>query len=339
MRRHCELKLPANMTAFVGVRNPLLMSMRSTNGSIVDAQISRIGFGCAAIMASLDRDRSLATLHAAFDAGIRHFDVAPSYGYGEAEVLLGSFLDGRRGDCTIATKFGIEPPPRALAQGGVKAAARRLADAVPALRPVLRAAARGIASGRSGPRFEVATAEASLARSLEALRTDHVDLLLMHEPDTADVRDGAMRTFLAEAMASGRAGAVGIGMGTGSDATEITEILRVLPGDHVVQFADCIGDQRALLDDVAAHPAITHSVLRRGLTVLEDRSRNGDLDASLKDHDPAAVLLKCALDRNPTGRVLFSSRDPARIIGTMDALRALCADPQASDAVSRLATP
>ena len=45
-------------------------------------------------------------------AGVRHFDVAPMYGYGEAESCLGDFLQKHRGQITITTKYGIAPPKK-----------------------------------------------------------------------------------------------------------------------------------------------------------------------------------------------------------------------------------
>ncbi|MBC8090992.1 MAG: aldo/keto reductase, partial [Pseudonocardia sp.] len=36
-----------------------------------------VGFGGSSLMTSGDRTRSVAMLEAAYDAGIRHFDVAP----------------------------------------------------------------------------------------------------------------------------------------------------------------------------------------------------------------------------------------------------------------------
>ena len=37
------------------------------------------------------KDRFLARVHTAWDVGIRFFDTARSYGYGESEALLGAF--------------------------------------------------------------------------------------------------------------------------------------------------------------------------------------------------------------------------------------------------------
>jgi len=41
-----------------------------------------------------------------WDAGIRFFDTARSYGFGEAEGVLGDFLKGKRDQAVVATKPG-----------------------------------------------------------------------------------------------------------------------------------------------------------------------------------------------------------------------------------------
>src|ERR1700729_2804558 len=73
---------------------------------------TRLGFGCGSIMGAMSRRDSLKLLEAPFDAGIRHFDVAPRYGYGEAESCLGEFLQHHRDQITVTTKYGTLPPKR-----------------------------------------------------------------------------------------------------------------------------------------------------------------------------------------------------------------------------------
>ena len=73
-------------------------------------ETTRLGYGCSSIMGALGRRQSLRLLEAAYDAGIRHFDVAPMYGYGEAESCLGEFLQRHPGQLTVTTKYGIAPP-------------------------------------------------------------------------------------------------------------------------------------------------------------------------------------------------------------------------------------
>ena len=50
---------------------------------------TRLGFGCSSLMGAMGRKESVAMLEAAFDAGVRHFDVAPMYGFGQAESCVG----------------------------------------------------------------------------------------------------------------------------------------------------------------------------------------------------------------------------------------------------------
>jgi aryl-alcohol dehydrogenase-like predicted oxidoreductase len=81
-----------------------------------DLQVSPVSFGCWPIagISSLevnDRD-SLATLHAACDAGINFFDTAYSYGYdGEADRLLAQVLRERDERLIVASKVGSHYRP------------------------------------------------------------------------------------------------------------------------------------------------------------------------------------------------------------------------------------
>ena len=43
-------------------------------------QTTRLGFGCGSLMGATNRRDSLQLLETAYEAGIRHFDVAPMYG-------------------------------------------------------------------------------------------------------------------------------------------------------------------------------------------------------------------------------------------------------------------
>src|SRR5579862_4701920 len=73
---------------------------------------SKLGFGCASLMGRVSGSDSRHAIRAALDEGINYFDVARSYGWGEAEKLLGRALRERRNTVLIASKFGLLPPPR-----------------------------------------------------------------------------------------------------------------------------------------------------------------------------------------------------------------------------------
>ena len=101
-------------------------------------QTTRLGFGGSGIMGALDRRQSLSMLRAAYDAGVRHFDTAPMYGYGEAESCLGEFLREVRGQVTITTKFGIPPPDSNAVTRLARVVARPVLQTFPGLKQVLR---------------------------------------------------------------------------------------------------------------------------------------------------------------------------------------------------------
>lgn len=78
-------------------------------------RVTRLAFGCVplgnypTVLSDAEAD---AALHAAWDAGIRYFDVAPLYGHGLAEHRLGAFLRNKSmGDFVTSTKVGRKLVP------------------------------------------------------------------------------------------------------------------------------------------------------------------------------------------------------------------------------------
>ncbi|HEY3704736.1 MAG TPA: aldo/keto reductase, partial [Terracidiphilus sp.] len=56
---------------------------------------SVLGFGCGSVLGRVGRNESLRAMHLAWQSGMSLFETAPSYGFGEAESLLGGFLSGK----------------------------------------------------------------------------------------------------------------------------------------------------------------------------------------------------------------------------------------------------
>ena len=71
---------------------------------------TQLGFGCSSLLGFSASENRGRLIDAAYDAGIRHFDVARSYGSGRWKVARKT-LGSRRADVTITTKFGL-PVPR-----------------------------------------------------------------------------------------------------------------------------------------------------------------------------------------------------------------------------------
>jgi aryl-alcohol dehydrogenase-like predicted oxidoreductase len=79
--------------------------------TIKDIHTSALGFGCWAIGGTwnnISDSESVDAIKAAIDKDITFFDVAPVYGLGHAETILGKGLQGiDRSTVTIATKCGL----------------------------------------------------------------------------------------------------------------------------------------------------------------------------------------------------------------------------------------
>lgn len=76
----------------------------------IEEALSAVGFGCWAIGGDWNNTIDQASIEAvqqAVDLGINFFDVAPVYGFGHAEEVLGKALKGRRNKVLIASKCGL----------------------------------------------------------------------------------------------------------------------------------------------------------------------------------------------------------------------------------------
>ena len=59
-------------------------------------------------MGRVGRKKSLYAMEQAYESGVTYYDTARSYGYGEAEKILGYFSKDKRDKIIITTKFGIQ---------------------------------------------------------------------------------------------------------------------------------------------------------------------------------------------------------------------------------------
>ena len=275
---------------------------------------TRLGYGCSSLMGALGRRESLALLGAAYDAGVRHFDVAPLYGFGEAEGCLGEFLAGRRGEVTVTTKYGIPAAKNPGLVGLARKLARPLVKALPGMKQRLSSAAGKAFSGGDKASFTAAEARASLERSLRELKTDRVDVWLLHEVTSDDLRNSdELLRFLEEAVASGTIGAFGVG----SERARVETLAIKRPKFcNVMQFEWSVADRpvRGLNGFRIHHRALTDNFRAMHAGLIEDKARcaqwSAETGTDLANREAlAGLMLKAALVENPASVVLFSSKN------------------------------
>ncbi|SEB46755.1 aldo/keto reductase [Terriglobus roseus] len=290
---------------------------------------TRLGFGCSSIMGSMGRRESLQTLQWAFDAGVRHFDVAPAYGYGEAEGCLGEFLSQHREEVTVTTKFGIAPAKNPGLIGIARNLARPLIKAIPALKAKAQRAASVVAAVPAKRDLSIQKAQASLESSLRNLRVDRIDLFLLHDATAGEVRDSPLLGFLENAKQKGSIGAFGVG----TDRGHASAILAESPAyARVVQREWSVFDGVEDIDTFKIHHRSLAGNRRRLERYLasEDIAKRWSAATGTDLRAPGVLgelMMRAALGTNPVGIVLFSSKDNAHIRSN-----ALLAEPSAANA-------
>ncbi len=286
-------------------------------------EIGKIGFGTPALL-SLDSERERqALLGAAFDAGITHFDTAPYYGYGEAERILGRFAVDRRDQITITTKFGIAPPSL---PGGVSlvGTVKRLVKRFGPVRNILaKQAGKLVRRGAYG----VEDARRSLEESLRSLRTEYIDVFLLHEGGAEDCTPELL-AFLKDRKSAG----VIVHFGVGSKFSKVNEVAtRQRPFAGVLQFENSItrGNLQRLQcgsgGSFITHGALGQSFREVEQAVATDTSFRDLCSAALganvmQQGILAAAMLHWARKDNPEGPVLFSSRSKQRVAAAVATL-------------------
>jgi hypothetical protein len=269
-------------------------------------ETTRIGFGCGRLAGGSATRESRRLVERVRAIGITHFDVAPAYGLGLAEDVLGQTLSGDAA-VTITTKVGIGRPRHA----GLKSVARQLLKPLLSPAPALRRGLGAKAGGGARGQFEPDKLEASIVDSLRRLRRDYVDALLLHQPGP-DVITPALIATMERLVAKGYTSALGSGTGGGRRD--------VVPFGSILQH-------RWSPDDTpeVGGVAIVHGLLRQ-YPRPEVRSPGWAEEMAVLGFDPAdpaawpGLLLTLALASLPDAIILLSSTDAARIAAAVEAV-------------------
>lgn len=152
--------------------------------------VSEIGFGAWGIGGQTDDltsygptndATSVTALRRAFELGITFYDTASAYGNGHSERLIGEALRNDRSRVVICTKAGV-------------------------------------VNWKKPPDFSPDSILSSLEDSLRRLRTDYVDVLMLHSPPIDVLRRVEIFSALEVLVASGKIRAWGISIKSPADA-------------------------------------------------------------------------------------------------------------------------
>lgn len=253
-----------------------------------DGRVARLGFGGAPIgnlYTEVSEADARAAIESAWQAGIRHFDTAPFYGYGLSERRLGQALAGHAEQgLVLSTKVG-----------------RRIEHAV------------GASTGNDG--FAVAGQRAvfdysrdgvlrSFEGSLSRLGVDRVGVLLLH--DIGELTHGArhadvLRQALDEALpamaelkAAGACDAIGLGV---NEEAVCLEVMARFPLDTIL-----LAGRYTVLEQHGAM-RLLEQAQRRGVQVLAAGPYNSGLLADptqpgqTYDYRPVDALMRARADR------------------------------------------
>jgi len=233
---------------------------------------TRLGLGGASIgglFRPVDDADAIALVDHAWEIGVRSFDVAPLYGYGNGERRMGAALAPRPRDAyVISTKVGRLVRPRADIPAD--ADVDRQTDGVRDDAYYTDLGDRGVVFDFSGDGVR-----RSLEESLERMGLSRIDIAYIHDPD--DHWEGVMRgayPALERLRAEGTVHAIGAGM---NQSTMLARFVAETDIDIVM-----LAGRYTLLDQEAL-PDLLPRCAERGVAVMVVGVMNSGVLA-----DPAA---------------------------------------------------
>lgn len=320
-------------------------------------ETSAIGFGCASLGSRVDAQAGLRALAAAADQGVEWFDVAPPYGRGQAEAILGRFLRDRPG-LRVCTKAGLAPPRNAQGlkgrlMGAVMPAARQVVALVPGLRGAIRKS--GAQANRKLP-LTGSLVRRSIDESLSRLGVERIDLYGLHKATPEEIADEDLLRALEDILAAGKARAISVSgdaavaRAAAAKGAPFGAVQLAVPAPGGLETRRAEGGEAAAL--AAARAAglgtVVHSVLGSEDTLQALSARlaaapalAAEVTAAAGIAEPRAalahLLLRRALALNPEGIVLMSMFSPRSLSANMAAAAAGPADAASLALLDRLA--
>lgn len=256
-------------------------------------QSSALGFGCASVLGSIDGKTARRAIDCAIDCGITHFDLARSYGYGQAEEFVGKILRKRRYSFVLASKFGIRANWKAIGLTPLKPLIRWIRSTQPSQKMTAGTASNSLThADRFHDRVPLRAPEMSrsVEKSLRTLRIDYLDYLFVHEPPGRLIHIDELVETANQLKAQGKVRAFGLAL---------TNAQKPLHQSYLSQFdllqVDCPREEsvyRALVAERGLASNVLFSVMKAGPVAMEPLNK-----LRLISQDFANSVILCSMFR------------------------------------------
>lgn len=194
------------------------------------------GIGVHSSADMLSKNQAVNLLHEAVDKGINFFDTARLYG--ESEVIMGAAFSDRRDKIVLATKCNHF---------------------------------KDDSSGIPNHETLKKTIETSLTESLKSLKTDYVDIFMLHQADLSILENEDVKQIFEELKTSGKIRAIGASTYSAKETK-----IAIGKGWDVIQLPFNLMDQTQAANFEYAQQQnvgiVVRSVLMKG--ILSDKGRN-----------------------------------------------------------------
>ncbi len=145
---------------------------------------SVLGVGCSRLgsfLSSGSNKEAILMLQESLDLGVNYFDTADSYGQGDSERLLAKAFGGKRDRIILETKAGYCFSQTARVASRFKQPIRKFLKSF----PTLRGNVEKVRAAHISQRFDSQYLVKALEESLRRLKTDYIDVFMLHDPPFA----------------------------------------------------------------------------------------------------------------------------------------------------------
>ena len=255
-----------------------------------------IGFGGASLTSMPSLKQAINLLNLTYDLGIRHYDTAPVYGNGYSEVIYGKFLKVKRNEVFLVSKFGLGNSSKVfpiIASHLIRLNYLRRQLTSPAnLENQINSSVISNITSKIDAKQIIHSIESSLKR----LGTDHLNALMLHEALPNNLTDDSIYELL-KLKEAGKVLKIGI-------ACNVDRILEeaktIEPFWDILQYEGYnLKKKKQVMDLFPNSTHFQHSIFKN--TILGNEVNYSNL------------LLK-AVELNPNGKVIFSTRSQTRLL-------------------------